>query len=47
MCPTKEDLREITRDPSGIDKLHMVEKPRAYYLIQGALRYSMMNLTTS
>src|ERR1700688_3798239 len=37
MCPTKEDLREITGDPSGIDKLHMVEKLRAYYLIQGAL----------
>ena len=37
MCPTKEDLREITRDPSGIDKLHMVEKLRAYYLIKGAL----------
>jgi hypothetical protein len=37
MCPTKEDLREITRDPSDINKLHMVEELRAYFLIEGAL----------
>jgi hypothetical protein len=36
-CPTKEDLRDITRDPSDINKLHMVEELRAYFLIQGAL----------
>ena len=36
-CPTKKDLREITRDPSDINKLHMVEQLRAYFLIPGAL----------
>jgi hypothetical protein len=36
-CPTKADLREITRDSSDIHKLHMVEQLRAYFLIQGAL----------
>ena len=36
-CPTEEDLREITKDPSGLNKLHMVERIRAYFLIQGAL----------
>ena len=36
-CPTKEDLRRITREPSDTNELHMVEQVRAYYLIQGAL----------
>jgi hypothetical protein len=36
-CPTKEDLREITRNPSDLNELHMVEELRAYFLIQGAL----------
>ena len=36
-CPTKVDLREITRVPSDLNELHMVEGIRAYYLIQGAL----------
>ena len=36
-CPTKEDLREITSEPSDINELHMVEQVRAYFLIQGAL----------
>jgi len=36
-CATKEDLVEITRDPSDLNELHMVEGVRAYYLIQGAL----------
>ena len=36
-CPTKEDLREITRNPSDLNELHMVEGIRAYYPIQGAL----------
>jgi hypothetical protein len=36
-CPTKEDLREITSNPSDIKKVHMVEQIRAYHLIQGAL----------
>lgn len=36
-CPTKEDLREITSNPSAINKVHMVEQIRAYFLIQGAL----------
>jgi hypothetical protein len=36
-CPTKEDLREITSNPSDINKVHMVEQIRAYHLIQGAL----------
>jgi len=36
-CATKEDLVEITRDPSDFNELHMVEGVRAYYLIQGAL----------
>jgi hypothetical protein len=37
MCPTEEDLRDITKAPSDINKLHMVEELRAYFLIQGAL----------
>jgi len=37
MCPTEEDLRDITKDPSDVNKLHMVEELRAYFLIQGAL----------
>src|ERR1700730_18204745 len=36
-CPTKEDLRRITREPSDTNELQMVEQVRAYYLIQGAL----------
>jgi hypothetical protein len=36
-CPTKEDLRRITSEPSDTNELHMVEQLRAYYLIQGAL----------
>ncbi len=36
-CATKEDLLEITRDPSDLNELHMVEGVRAYFLIQGAL----------
>src|ERR1700738_4198413 len=36
-CPTKEDLREITSDPSVIKKVHIIEQIRAYFLIQGAL----------
>jgi len=36
-CPTKEDLREITANPSDINELHMAEQLRAYFLIQGAL----------
>jgi hypothetical protein len=36
-CPTKEDLRRITREPSDTNELHMVEQVRAHYLIQGAL----------
>src|ERR1700693_1612029 len=31
-CPTKEDLRRITREPSDTNELHMVEQVRAYYL---------------
>jgi hypothetical protein len=36
-CPTKEDLRRITSEPSDINEFHMVEQVRAYFLIQGAL----------
>jgi hypothetical protein len=36
-CPTKEDLRRITREQSDLNELHMVEQVRAYFLIQGAL----------
>ena len=36
-CPTKEDLRDISRQRSEINKLHMVEELRAYFLIRGAL----------
>jgi hypothetical protein len=36
-CPSKEDLRRITSEPSDTNELHMVEQVRAYYLIQGAL----------
>lgn len=36
-CATKEDLLEITRDPSDLNELHVVEGVRAYFLIQGAL----------
>jgi hypothetical protein len=36
-CPTKEDLRKITGDPSDINELRMVEQVRACFPIQGAL----------
>lgn len=36
-CATKEDLLEITRDPSDLNELHMVEGVRAYLLIQGSI----------
>jgi hypothetical protein len=34
---TKEDLREITRDPSELNRMRMVEERGAYFLIEGAL----------
>ncbi len=34
---TKEDLREITRDPSKLNRMRMVEERGAYFLIEGAL----------
>jgi hypothetical protein len=36
-CPAKEDLRQITRNQSDLNELHMVEEVRAYFLIRGAL----------
>ena len=36
-CPSKDDLRRITSEPTDTNELHMVEQVRAYYLIQGAL----------
>jgi hypothetical protein len=37
LYPTKEDLREITRDPSELNRMRMVEERGAYFLIEGAL----------
>jgi hypothetical protein len=34
---TKEDLREIARDASDLNRMRMVEERGAYFLIQGAL----------
>lgn len=36
-CPTRKDLREVTRNPGYIKKLQMVEGLRASFLIEGAL----------
>ena len=36
-CPTRKDLREVTRNPSKIKSLQMVERLRASFLIEGSL----------
>jgi hypothetical protein len=36
-CPTKNDLREITKNRTDETELQMVEQLRAYYLVKGAL----------
>src|SRR5213594_1981196 len=36
-CPTKNDLRQITKNRTDERELQMVEQLRAYYLVRGAL----------
>jgi hypothetical protein len=36
-CPSKDDLRQITKNRTDEMELHMVEQLRAYYLIPGAI----------
>jgi hypothetical protein len=36
-CPSKDDLRTITKHPTDEAELQMIEQLRAYYLIEGAL----------
>ena len=36
-CPSKDDLRTLTKHPTDEAELQMIEQLRAYYLIEGAL----------
>jgi hypothetical protein len=36
-CPSKGDLRQIIRHHTDETELQMIEQPRAYYLIEGAV----------
>jgi hypothetical protein len=36
-CPSKDDLRRITKQQTDEAELHMIEQLRAYYLIEGAI----------
>jgi len=36
-CPSKDDLRQIIRHHTDETELQMIEQPRAYYLIEGAI----------
>jgi hypothetical protein len=36
-CPSKDDLRQIIRHHTDETELQMIEQPRAYYLIEGAV----------
>jgi hypothetical protein len=36
-CPSKDDLRRITKQHTDEAELHMIEQLRAYYLIEGAI----------
>ncbi len=34
-CPSKDDLRKLTKHPTDEAELQMIEQLRAYYLIEG------------
>jgi hypothetical protein len=34
-CPTEQELRQVTSDPTEANKLHMVHDGGPYYLIPG------------
>jgi hypothetical protein len=36
-CPSKDDLRQIVQHHTDETELQMIEQPRAYYLIEGAI----------
>ena len=36
-CPSKDDLRQIIRHHTDETEPQMIEQPRAYYLIEGAI----------
>ena len=36
-CPSKDDLRQIIQHHTDETELQMIERPRAYYLIEGAI----------
>ena len=36
-CPSKDDLRTLTKHPTDEAELQMIEQLRAYYLIEGAI----------
>jgi len=36
-CPAKDDLRQIVQHHTDQTELQMIEQPRAYYLIEGAI----------
>jgi hypothetical protein len=36
-CPSKDDLRQIIQHHTDETELQMIEQPRAYYLIEGAI----------
>jgi len=36
-CPSKDDLRQIIQHHTDETELQMIEQPRAYYLIEGAV----------
>ena len=36
-CPSKDDLRQIVQHHTDETELQMIEQPRAYYLVEGAI----------
>jgi hypothetical protein len=46
-CPSKDDLRRITKHQTDEMELHMTEQLRAYYLIEGAIVQVVLEDATS
>jgi hypothetical protein len=46
-CPSKDDLRRITKQHTDEAELHMMEQLRAYYLIEGAIVQVVLEDATS
>jgi hypothetical protein len=46
-CPSKDDLRRITKQHTDEAELHMIEQLRAYYLIEGAIVQVVLEDATS